>query len=426
MNTNIGLGERPSPRVAHSAAAVGSNIFVHGGIGPNGLASGDLYVLKLNATFAPQWRCVSVRGSGPGRRYAHVMAFVAQRFLVVHGGKNADGRLLGDSWYIDTTSEQPYEWIRMDPAGETPQARTYAAAATRADGLILICGGLGADGIPLADAFGLVRHRDGRWEWLPAPGEAPVARYQHATAFVGNRLHIIGGNVGVGTLVDDARSLAVLDSRPPSEWTVTSGSVSSGGDNSQIAAAAAACRCQHTAAGIGSLVFVYGGLRGRNLLGDMYVSENPRPSEAGMTHEERMTALGEVIDLQAPAWQRWLSDADAGLVDEANESHGRQRCCICMENPRKVRFDCGHLTMCETCVAELVNSPNQGSRCPVCRAEITCFLELETNASANSSARTYVPPPPFNTNWQERFVRAIERLRCIVRSPEPHYGLPGA
>jgi hypothetical protein len=32
-------------------------------------------------------------------------------------------------------------------------------------------------------------------------------------------------------------------------------------------------RCRHTTAGVGPLVFVCGGLRGGNLLGDMYVSE---------------------------------------------------------------------------------------------------------------------------------------------------------
>ena len=61
-------------------------------------------------------------------------------------------------------------------------------------------------------------------------------------------------------------------------------------------------------------MFVCGGLRGGNLLGDMYVSEEP-PSEAGVSRADAMAALSEVIDLQAPAWQRWLGDV--GLLDEA-------------------------------------------------------------------------------------------------------------
>jgi hypothetical protein len=31
---------------------------------------------------------------------------------------------------------------------------------------------------PQSDAFGLARHRDGRWEWARAPGVSPSARYQ--------------------------------------------------------------------------------------------------------------------------------------------------------------------------------------------------------------------------------------------------------
>lgn len=37
------------------------------------------------------------------------------------------------------------------------------------------------DGLqPLASAYGLAKHRDGRWEWAIAPGVSPSPRYQHA------------------------------------------------------------------------------------------------------------------------------------------------------------------------------------------------------------------------------------------------------
>ena len=47
----------------------------------------------------------------------------------------------------------------------------YATAAARSDGLLLLCGGRDAEATPLGDAYGLARHRDGRWEWAAAPGE---------------------------------------------------------------------------------------------------------------------------------------------------------------------------------------------------------------------------------------------------------------
>lgn len=52
--------------------------------------------------------------------------------------------------------------------------RMYATAAARSDGLLLLCGGRDADGVPLGDAYGLARHRDGRWEWAAAPGILPT------------------------------------------------------------------------------------------------------------------------------------------------------------------------------------------------------------------------------------------------------------
>jgi hypothetical protein len=52
----------------------------------------------------------------------------------------------------------------------------YATAAARADGLLLLCGGRDASGTPLGDAFGLARHRDGRWEWAAAPGVLSLLR----------------------------------------------------------------------------------------------------------------------------------------------------------------------------------------------------------------------------------------------------------
>ena len=39
----------------------------------------------------------------------------------------------------------------------------------------------------------------------------PAARYQHGAVFVGARLHISGGAVGGGRMVDDVSSIVVLD-----------------------------------------------------------------------------------------------------------------------------------------------------------------------------------------------------------------------
>lgn len=114
---------------------------------------------------------VVVAGTGPSARYAHTLALVANRFLVAMGGN--DGKAtLSDAWALDT-SEKPYQWKKISDtgAGDMPSARMYATAAARSDGLLLLCGGRDESGVPLGDAYGLARHRDGRWEWATAPGQ---------------------------------------------------------------------------------------------------------------------------------------------------------------------------------------------------------------------------------------------------------------
>lgn len=115
-------------------------------------------------------------GTGPSARYAHTLALVANRFLVAMGGN--DGKaILSDAWALDT-SEKPYQWKKISDAGDMPSARMYATAAARNDGLLLLCGGRDESGIPLGDAYGLARHRDGRWEWATAPGECLSCQLQ--------------------------------------------------------------------------------------------------------------------------------------------------------------------------------------------------------------------------------------------------------
>ncbi|ERM93688.1 hypothetical protein AMTR_s00004p00179740, partial [Amborella trichopoda] len=130
---------------------------------------------------------------------------------------------------------------------------------------------------PLADAYGLLKHRDGRWEWTLAPGIPPSPRYQHAAAFVGARLHVSGGVLRGGRAVEGEATVSVLDTAA-GVWVDRNGIVSSSRSNKSSVETDPMLdllhRCRHASASVGLRVYVYGGLRGDVLLDDLLVAEN--------------------------------------------------------------------------------------------------------------------------------------------------------
>ncbi|XP_061372089.1 serine/threonine-protein phosphatase BSL1 isoform X1 [Gastrolobium bilobum] len=266
-------GEPPSPRAAHAAAAVGTMVVFQGGIGPAGHSTDDLYVLDLtNDKY--KWHRVVVQGQGPGPRYGHVMDLVAQRYLVTVSG-NDGKRVVSDAWALDT-AQKPYVWQRLNPEGDRPSARMYATASARSDGMFLLCGGRDSTGTPLADAYGLLMHRNGQWEWTLAPGVSPAPRYQHAAVFVGARLHVTGGVLRGGRAVEGEAAVAVLDTAA-GVWLDRNGIVSSSRSNKghdSDPSLELMRRCRHAAAAVGVHIYIYGGLRGDILLDDFLVAEN--------------------------------------------------------------------------------------------------------------------------------------------------------
>lgn len=268
------VGEPPSPRAAHTATAVGTMVVIQGGIGPAGHSTDDLYVLDLNHSKF-KWHRVVVQGPGPGPRYGHVMDLIAQRYLVTVSG-NDGKRTLSDAWALDT-SQKPYRWQRLEPEGDMPSARMYATASARADGMLLLCGGRDSSGLPQSDAYGLLKHRDGRWEWTLAPGVSPSPRYQHAAVFVDARLHVSGGALRGGRMVEGLPAISVLDTAA-GFWVDRNGVVSSPRTSKSHTEFDSSLdllkRCRHAAASVANQIFIYGGLRGEILLDDLLGSED--------------------------------------------------------------------------------------------------------------------------------------------------------
>ena len=84
-----------------------------------------------------------VQGPGPSARYAHILALVANRYLVAMGG-NDGKQTLGDAWALDT-SDKPYQWRKIQDAGEMPSARLASSSPASPSGcldlveLVLTC-----------------------------------------------------------------------------------------------------------------------------------------------------------------------------------------------------------------------------------------------------------------------------------------------
>ncbi|KAG8483543.1 hypothetical protein CXB51_023411 [Gossypium anomalum] len=369
------FGEPPTPRAAHVATAVGTMVVIQGGIGPAGLSAEDLHVLDLTQQ-RPRWHRVVVQGPGPGPRYGHVMALVGQRYLMAIGG-NDGKRPLADVWALDTAAK-PYEWRKLEPEGEGPPPCMYATASARSDGLLLLCGGRDTNSVPLASAYGLAKHRDGRWEWAIAPGVSPSPRYQHAAVFVNARLHVSGGALGGGRMVEDSSSVAgyslywkksdamvvhkvgnklslkavnpfsdltfiqrktwgfpavpnlfpfliVLDTAA-GVWCDTKSVVTSprtgrysadaaGGD----ASVELTRRCRHAAAAVGDLIFIYGGLRGGVLLDDLLVAEDLAAAEttAAASHAAAAAAASNVNAGRLPGRYGFGDERERQTMPEA-------------------------------------------------------------------------------------------------------------
>ncbi|KAK7846535.1 serine/threonine-protein phosphatase bsl3 [Quercus suber] len=247
-------------------------------------------------------------------------------------------RPLADVWALDTAAK-PYEWRKLEPEGEGPPPCMYATASARSDGLLLLCGGRDANSVPLASAYGLAKHRDGRWEWAIAPGVSPSPRYQHAAVFVNARLHVSGGALGGGRMVEDSSSVAVLDTAA-GVWCDTKSVVTSprtgrysadaaGGD----AAVELTRRCRHAAAAVGDLIFIYGGLRGVVLgnpvappiNGDMYTDISTENAMGSRRISKGVEYLVEASAAEAEAISATLAAAKARQVNGEVELPDRDR-----------------------------------------------------------------------------------------------------
>lgn len=109
-------GPGPQPRHGHVMVAVENSVFIHGGMAGTNIF-GDLWQLKINGD-QMTWSQPVVSGEVPGRRAAHAGCAVGSN-LYIFGGMNATGAM-DDLFCLNTES---FVWQRIKCEGPPPNSR---------------------------------------------------------------------------------------------------------------------------------------------------------------------------------------------------------------------------------------------------------------------------------------------------------------
>ena len=197
-------GTAPGGRWRHGGAYDVRNdrLIVYGGTGASGTL-GDAWVLA-NASGrggTPAWTALTATGTAPPARAGAVVAYDSIRNrLIVFGGADTAGYILGDLWLLSNANGigGSAAWTRM-PVTPTPEliARRAAAYDARAD-RITLWGGLacGATSCTLYNTLASLRNLSGTISYFADGASGPGGRSDPTGAYdaLNGRLLLIGGN----------------------------------------------------------------------------------------------------------------------------------------------------------------------------------------------------------------------------------------
>ncbi|XP_051492984.1 rab9 effector protein with kelch motifs isoform X3 [Apus apus] len=169
-------GEQPLPRTFHSSsAAVGDCLYVFGG-GHRGAEPVQDQQLHVFDTATLTWSQPDTRGDPPSPRQGHVVAAVGTK-LFIHGG------LAGDVFYddlfcIDTTDRR---WVKIPATGEVPGGRASHSSAVFREHLYIF-GGIGPEGA-LSTTYKYHTEKQ-QWTLLQFDSPLPAGRLDHAMCVI--------------------------------------------------------------------------------------------------------------------------------------------------------------------------------------------------------------------------------------------------
>ncbi|KFZ50484.1 Rab9 effector protein with kelch motifs, partial [Podiceps cristatus] len=169
-------GIQPLPRTFHtSSAAIGDCLYVFGGgdKGAEPVADQRLHVFD---TATLTWSQPDTRGDPPSPRHGHAVVAVGTK-LFIHGG------LAGDVFYNDLfcIDINDMRWVKIPATGDIPGGRASHSSAVFRDHLYIF-GGIGPDGT--LDTTYKYHIEKQRWTLLRFDSPLPAGRLDHAMCVI--------------------------------------------------------------------------------------------------------------------------------------------------------------------------------------------------------------------------------------------------
>ncbi|NXP53939.1 RABEK protein, partial [Heliornis fulica] len=169
-------GVQPQPRTFHtSTAAIGDCLYVFGG-GDKGAEPVKDQRLHVFDTATLSWSQPDTHGDPPSPRHGHVMVAVGTK-LFIHGG------LAGDVFYNDLfcIDINDMRWVTIPATGDVPGGRASHSCAVFKDHLYIF-GGIGPGGT--LDTTYKYHTEQQQWTLLRFDSPLPAARLDHAMCVI--------------------------------------------------------------------------------------------------------------------------------------------------------------------------------------------------------------------------------------------------
>ncbi|EDO49239.1 predicted protein [Nematostella vectensis] len=165
-------GPTPSPRTCHGMAAVGDKLFVFGG-GHKGADPVDDNQMHVYNAETDSWSQLTTSGEQPCCRHGHIMVAIGTS-IFLHGGM-AGSDMFDDLFQFNTENNS---WTKLNPTGDVPPSRTAHAAVAIGHRLYLF-GGMNGLGMALDD-FYVLETETCKWSRIRSDGLPPNPRLDHA------------------------------------------------------------------------------------------------------------------------------------------------------------------------------------------------------------------------------------------------------